>query len=650
MIKLNKGISLVSLVITIAVMLIITSITVSVSYNRFEINNLNKLKNDLELLEDKVSNYYLKYNVIPVLRKKDDNTIIKYDETTLNFNKDVRDNGNYYIIDLEAMDGISLNYGKEGFENPNTSDDVYIINEKSHQIYYVRGIELDGKLYHSILDNNEISVTNDIIPPTKPEIKMVSGETNEQGVYTSAVSIEFVSGKDNGSGVEKTTYSINDEPEELTSTLPNNTLTLTDNGTYNIKARSYDIANNISDKTEIDITIKDTSKFFITKWNITLGETEGSETYSTVVLPVNKVSTYDATIDWGDGTSTLLQHNPNGETLTDAELKEKVTHTYTLEENDNSEKTISIEGIYTDFRIATSTSTPTKLKLTQIEQWGNTELKDINFKGCTNLTGMIPKNDLIELKASDYCFDGTGIIGLEEGFHFSGGTNWRFLFAGCTKLTSIPDSFKIVDGVTQINNMFQSCTSLETLPDNFSIPFGIKYVDAMFHKCTSLKELPDGCILPNSLSGGATYFLAECTNLKTLPDGFTIPKGATSLAYMFKFSGIESLPDNFSIPESYTGTVNHMFYGCDNLQTIPEDFVIPKGVTNITCLFRGDKKIKGSIKILGNPDTYATCFANTAIESGGTLTVNYSRNCTNIDAIIATGNSNYIIKAEQPID
>lgn len=233
MIKLNKGISLVSLVITIAVMLIITSITVSVSYNRFEINNLNKLKNDLELLEDKVSNYYLKYNVIPVLRKKDDNTIIKYDETTLNFNKDVRDNGNYYIIDLEAMDGISLNYGKEGFENPNTSDDVYIINQKSHQIYYVRGIELDGEFYHSILDNKSLE---DSIPPSKPEINVISGLENKEQVYLTNVSIEIIPGKDNVSEITKTTYSINGSMEKE---LENNIVQLTEDGEFNIKAKTY---------------------------------------------------------------------------------------------------------------------------------------------------------------------------------------------------------------------------------------------------------------------------------------------------------------------------------------------------------------------------------------------------------------------------
>ena len=169
----------------------------------------------------------------------------------------------------------------------------------------------------------------------------------------------------------------------------------------------------------------------------------------------------------------------------------------------------------------------------------------------------------------------------------------------------------------------------------------------MFDGCSKLEKLPDSFILPSDLTGGLTYFFNGCTNLKTLPEGFTIPTGVTNLTYMFMSAGIESLPDSFSIPETYIGTINHMFYACHSLQKIPDNFTIPTGVTNITCLFRSDEKLKGSITILGNPETYNTCFSNTAIESGGTLTVNYSKNCTNIDAILATGNSKYVVKGSQ---
>lgn len=237
MIKNSNGITLVTLTITIAVMIIIASVTVYTSMDRFEINNLNKMINDIEFLKDKVLNYYLKYNELPIIKE------IEY--TNINFEVDVNDNDNekYYIIDLEAMEDIALNYGKEGFENRNSlNDDVYIINEKSHQIYYVKGIELNGKYYHTIANNNTAS---DNIPPTKPEIKIISGDKNEEGIYTTEVEIEIIPGKDNWSGVSHTTYSIDDGITEADiKELENNILKINEDGKYDIIVKSYDINGN----------------------------------------------------------------------------------------------------------------------------------------------------------------------------------------------------------------------------------------------------------------------------------------------------------------------------------------------------------------------------------------------------------------------
>jgi len=90
MIKQERGVTLVSLLITISLMTIISSIVVTMSLNRFEINSLRKLQNDLEVIEDKVSNYYLKYGVLPVLRNSSTNEPIIYNYTTLSFDKDIR--------------------------------------------------------------------------------------------------------------------------------------------------------------------------------------------------------------------------------------------------------------------------------------------------------------------------------------------------------------------------------------------------------------------------------------------------------------------------------------------------------------------------------------------------------------------------------
>lgn len=250
MIKKENGITLISLIVVIMLMLIISSTVVNVSLDRFEINNFKKMQNDIELLEDKVSNYYLKYGGLPVLRNSS-NESIKYTYSTLNFTRNGSDNANYYILDLEAMEGLSLNYGEEGFKNPNTSDDVYIINELTHIIYYVKGIELNDTIYHYISKDK----TTDNIPPSKPEIKVISGEVDDEGNYTTDVEIVITHGKDSWSGIGGTTYSLNGGTTWNTLDESNNIYTITTNGTYNIKAKSYDNLNNYSSEATLTIVI-----------------------------------------------------------------------------------------------------------------------------------------------------------------------------------------------------------------------------------------------------------------------------------------------------------------------------------------------------------------------------------------------------------
>lgn len=259
----NKGITIVSLIITIIVILIISSTTISVSYKRFEINKFNKMKNDIELLTDKVSNYYLKTNNIPVVLDSSGNKI-QYTFTTLNFDKNSSDNSIYYILDLEAMDGLILNYGEEGFKNINASEDVYIINEQSHVIYYVKGIKLNGEYYHYIKNDKEnISV----IPPTTPQVKIASGElvTNADGTtyYLGAVCLEFVPGISSSIEIERTTYSINGGEEIDISTLTNNLYKLSDmTAQYSITLKTYgtngtvSTTNSIIKTQRINVTIK----------------------------------------------------------------------------------------------------------------------------------------------------------------------------------------------------------------------------------------------------------------------------------------------------------------------------------------------------------------------------------------------------------
>lgn len=141
-IKQEKGVTLSILVITIIVLLILTSTLIYNAKGSIHIQNTTKLYNDLELLREKVSEYYNEYGEIP---GKIEYKNIGNLSNVLSKNNDT---GKFYVIDLEAMKGISLNYGKD-YENiknnPNNANsytDIYIINENSHNIFYVNGITI----------------------------------------------------------------------------------------------------------------------------------------------------------------------------------------------------------------------------------------------------------------------------------------------------------------------------------------------------------------------------------------------------------------------------------------------------------------------------------------------------------------------------
>lgn len=255
MIKQEKGISLVSLVIVVALMTIIASTVVQISLNRFKINELKKMYNDLELLQDKVSNYYLRYNVLPILRDNT-NDAIKYTYTTLDFTQNNENDANYYILDLQAMEGIALNYGEFGFKNPNLSTDVYIINEDTHIVYYVEGKEVDGVTYHTIVNDS----INNIVPPSSPQINVISGNvtTDDEGkqYYTTNVEIEILPGNGGNNGVGGTEYSLNGGTTWQELGTSRQVISLTKNGEYIIKARTYDNSNNKNYSAEAQLMIK----------------------------------------------------------------------------------------------------------------------------------------------------------------------------------------------------------------------------------------------------------------------------------------------------------------------------------------------------------------------------------------------------------
>lgn len=128
----NKGITIITLVITVVILLILSGTAIYSLNLSNEVGRYNNMIADIRLLNDKTLVYFNKYGEIPRTNRK----------TQIN-------NEEYFEIDLEKLEGLTLNYGNDyGKDGKLTaSSDVYLINS-SLNIYYLKGIEKSGRIYH----------------------------------------------------------------------------------------------------------------------------------------------------------------------------------------------------------------------------------------------------------------------------------------------------------------------------------------------------------------------------------------------------------------------------------------------------------------------------------------------------------------------
>ena len=165
----NHGISLISLTITVIVLIVITSVLVYNAKNGIKMRALNLMENDIEMLDDKINAYYVRYGALPIE--------IKYIGDIF-FTPQANDGPDYYVIDLKALEGMTLNYGLD-FNKINTEEDtleytdVYIINENSQNIYYAKGIQMDGVWYYT-------TTRSDLVPMQITSVLEMK-EINEKG-------------------------------------------------------------------------------------------------------------------------------------------------------------------------------------------------------------------------------------------------------------------------------------------------------------------------------------------------------------------------------------------------------------------------------------------------------------------------------------
>lgn len=202
MIEKKAGITLISLSIAVIIILTITGMILYSAKDSIYIKNLTNMQNDIANLRDKISLYYLEYGEIPV---KTEYTNISNLETAGIIG--ANDTGKFYIIELEKLGGLTLNYGEDyeiykanGYQYSSDLTNIYIMNEDSHNIFYVEGISViengNTQMYYTDytqgdLEKVEIRIIEGVIIPnefyyvggTKDTGIVISGSLNDKNKY-----------------------------------------------------------------------------------------------------------------------------------------------------------------------------------------------------------------------------------------------------------------------------------------------------------------------------------------------------------------------------------------------------------------------------------------------------------------------------------
>ena len=167
----EKGITLIALVVTVIVVMIINGMIIYKSKDILNIRNIEKLFNDIETISTKVNEYYDEYGTLPIVVKYNNIAMLRNMDSVLNDEEKTYDN--FFIIDLEKLKGLTLNYGRDFSsakklkENDDMSNysDIYVVNSITHNVFYVKGIEIlqnqDYKKYftnYTVPDNTKIDL------------------------------------------------------------------------------------------------------------------------------------------------------------------------------------------------------------------------------------------------------------------------------------------------------------------------------------------------------------------------------------------------------------------------------------------------------------------------------------------------------------
>ncbi len=354
----QKGINLISLTITVVVILIITNIVIYNVKDNLKTQRIKALQTDISNLRDKISTYYSQYGKIPA------NT--EYTNTSgIDVISSAVDTGKFYVIDLSALDNLTLNYGtdyekiKSGeVTDANILSDLYIINDDSHNIFYVDGVTLDNQTFYTDYTTKDVDTE-------AVDLKYIDGIKIPDGFYyvggTKDTGLVISDAKDDDLNNSKGGNQFVWIPVENKKDYERNTNYSNTNVAENATSDTDYLPEGIDDEEKAVI---DAGGFFVSRFEVGIESRVGpvskkgmtvdsyvtqkkAKTRAKSIVNTNSAKSalcsgtqWDLVmkfVDGKDGYSVTQassdRHNPNGIANTGANEKDKVCNIYDLEGN-----------------------------------------------------------------------------------------------------------------------------------------------------------------------------------------------------------------------------------------------------------------------------------------------------------------------------
>ena len=320
----------------------------------------------------------------------------------------------------------------------------------------------------------------------------------------------------------------------------------------------------------------------IETWKFTVNTEATAEGEKKTGVPFNlsKLTDVEFTVDWGDGTESVLVpalYTPADSRASMHEYENAGIYQISITGDSRSWKKTYLMQL---LNVATSTSnsidpiwwwTRTLIsvdnpfpKMYGVVTYNNSSSTDFNagygfqkifnncFQGCKNLT-TIPSG----------LFDNNTTI-----------TDFTWCFYNCSSLQSIPDGlFNKHSEVSTFNSCFELCTSIESIPNGlFDNNTKVTSFLECFCRCTSLKSIPAGLFDNNTKVTAFAYCFADCFSLKSIPAGlFDNNTEATNFSDCFVGDyNIRSIPSGLFDHNTEVTSFSECFRTCTSLKSIPE--------------------------------------------------------------------------------